>query len=261
MDAHWASRFWSWAASSLSATLISELQALLAGHGYIGDATISPPKDTFKKDLEAFRDTGAPLHGAGGAIPWAPAAMAAMQAPQQGVAWQHSLPPDMKRGAPEIYRSLRSAGSSSTRDWLNLNFKGSRQSDQWINLWNVATNVDYLLGRCASPAEEMRLLATNDFIEMGMRRLAAYMYEGRSKDTTGARRMLAVQAPGANIDIAPEWMVTDATTYSKTEHQRDERVAAAARRGAGRGEGRGRDGGRGQRGRGRGNRARGPGAG
>ena len=265
MDAHWASRFWSWVASSLGAGLTSELQALLSGHGFIGDATVSPPKGSFKKDLEAFRDTGAPLHGAGGAVPWAPAAMAAMQAPEQGVAWQHALPPDMKRGAPEIYRALRSAGSASTRDWLNLNFKGSRQSDQWIDLWNAATNVDYLIGRCASPAEEMRLLATNDFIETGMRRLAAYMYEGRSKDTTGARRMLAVQAPGANIDIAPEWMVAGATTYSKAEHQRDERVTAAARRGrgggSGKGDGRGRGGARGRKGGGRGDQGPGPGRG
>ncbi len=116
LDAHWASRFWSWVASSLGAALTSELQALLTGHGYIGDVSVSPPKDSFKKDLEAFRVTGAPLHGAGGAVPWAPAAMAAMQVPEQGVVGQHALPPDMKRGAPEIYRSLRAAGSSSTRD-------------------------------------------------------------------------------------------------------------------------------------------------
>ena len=43
LDAHWASRFWSWVASSLGAALTSELQALLSGHGYIGDATVSPP--------------------------------------------------------------------------------------------------------------------------------------------------------------------------------------------------------------------------
>ncbi len=139
----------------------------------------------------------------------------------------------------------------------------SRRSDLWIDLWNLATNVDYLIGRCASPAEETRLLATNDFIETGMRRLAAYMHEGRSKDTTGARRMLAVQAPGANVDIAPEWMVADATTHSKTEHQRDERVAAAACRGGGggKGDGRGRGGARGRKGGGRGDQGCGPGRG
>ena len=49
--------------------------------------------------------------------------------------------------------------------------------------------------------------------------------------------MLAVQAPGAKMDIAPERMVSDATAYSKTEHQRDERVAAAAKRNSGGGRG------------------------
>ncbi len=139
----------------------------------------------------------------------------------------------------------------------------SRRSDLWIDLWNLATNVDYLIGRCASPAEETRLLATNDFIETGMRRLAAYMYEDRSKDTTGARRMLAVQAPGANVDIAPEWMVADATMYSKHEHQRDKRVAAAACRsgGGGKCDGRGRGGTCGRKGGGRGVQGLGPGPG
>ncbi len=112
----------------------------------------------------------------------------------------------------------------------------SRRSDLWIDLWNLATNVDYLIGRCASPAEETRLLATNDFIETGMRRLAAYMYEGRSKDTTGARRMLAVQAPGATSTSRPNgwWPMpqcTPSTSISATSvspRRPAEAVAAAS---------------------------------
>ena len=226
LDAHWAARFWAWLDNNLSATLTPELFALLSGHGCVGCATLSPPRASFRDDLMAFRDTGAPLHGAGGAVPWMPCQMAAAALPSEGVAWQHQLAPDVKRGAPEIYRSLRSAGAATVRDWLNLNYSGSRQSDQWIDLWNIATSIDYRLGRCSSPLEETKILATDDYMEIGLRRLAAFMYEGRSKDQTGARRMLAVQAPGAKMDIAPEWMVSDATAYSKTEHQRDERVAA-----------------------------------
>ena len=247
LDAHWAARFWAWLDTNLSATLTPELFALLAGHGYVGYATLSPPKASFRDDLTAFRDTGAPLHGAGGAVPWMPCQMAAAALPTEGIAWQHQLAPDVKRGAPKIYRSLRSAGAATLRDWLNLNYSGSRQSDQWIDLWNIATSIDYRLGRCSSPLEETKILATDDHMEIGLRRLAAFMYEGRSKDQTGARRMLAVQAPGAKMDIAPEWMVADATSFSKTEHQRDERVAAAAKRNSG--GGRGGDGGN----RGRGN--------
>ena len=36
--------------------------------------------------------------------------------------------------------------------------------------------------------------------------------------------MLAVKAPGSEVDIAPSWMVSEATTYSKGEYQRSERV-------------------------------------
>ena len=71
--------------------------------------------------------------------------------------------------------------------------------------------MDFKLGRCHSPEDEMRLLATDD-LEVGLRRLAAYMYEARTRDTVGARQMLALHAPGGMHDIAPAWMVETATT-------------------------------------------------
>ena len=59
--------------------------------------------------------------------------------------------------------------------------------------------------------------------------------------------MLALTAPGAAVDIAPSWMVADATAHSKAEHQRDERVWIAASR---RGRGAGGRGGKGKKGKG-----------
>ncbi len=56
LDPHWAARFWAWLDTNLSATLTPELFALLAGHGYVGYATLSPPKASFRDDLTAFRD-------------------------------------------------------------------------------------------------------------------------------------------------------------------------------------------------------------
>ena len=42
--------------------------------------------------------------------------------------------------------------------------------------------------------------------------------------------MRAVVAPGAGTDIAPGWMLSEATAFSKAEHQRSERVNAETRR-------------------------------
>ena len=219
--------------------------ALVRAHGFVGPATIAPPKDNFRTEVESFKATGAPLHGAGGAVAWT-STMAATQ-PEQGAAWQRRLPPDMKRGGPEIYRSLRSAGCASTREWISQQFQGSKTSALWVDLWNVASTIDFTLGRCPNAASESQVLATDDYLEIGLRRLASYVYETRTKDATGARQMLALTAPGASVDIAPSWMVTDATAHSKAEYQRDERVSFAASR---RGGGAGGRGGKGKKGKG-----------
>ena len=42
--------------------------------------------------------------------------------------------------------------------------------------------------------------------------------------------MQGVAPPGASVDIAPSWLVSESTLHSKYEHQRDERVAAARNR-------------------------------
>ena len=59
------------------------------------------------------------------------------------------------------------------------------------------------------------------------------MYFSRTGDVAGANKMLALKAPGSQVDVAPSWVVTDATSFSKSEHQRDERVRAAAKYDAG----------------------------
>ena len=120
----------------------------------------------------------------------------------------------------------------------------------------MATDIDMRLGQASSDAEIMMMLASDDSLEIGLRRLAAYVYESRTHDRTGARAMLAIAPPGGNSDIAPSWLVDNATTHSRVEYQRSERVSAAAGKG-GRGRYRGDshedgDGGDGGRGRGRG---------
>ena len=72
-------------------------------------------------------------------------------------------------------------------------------------------------------------LAQNDMLELGLRRLASQLYYHRTCDRSGSQAMLGVAPPGAGSDIAPHWLVADATTFNNAEHQRQERVFAAER--------------------------------
>eukprot|EP00969_Alexandrium_andersonii_P094343 4168106-Alexandrium_andersonii.AAC.1 len=67
------------------------------------------------------------------------------------------------------------------------------------------------------------VLNSDDLVEMHLRRLSAYVYGQRTGDWSGATFMLAVKAPGSSADIAPSWLVADATAHSKAEYQRHER--------------------------------------
>ena len=67
---------------------------------------------------------------------------------------------------------------------------------------------------------EISMLNTDDVLEMSLRRLAAYVFQERTGDKTGADRMLAMLPPGTMADVAPDWMVESATAHSKTEAKR-----------------------------------------
>lgn len=97
----------------------------------------------------------------------------------------------------------------------------------------------------------MGKLAASDTLEIQLRKLGAFIYLRRTKDKTGAARMLGVRAPGTNADIAPKWMLDDANLHSKVEHQRLER-GIKQQRGEHSGGGSGKGDGKGKRGRGRG---------
>ena len=105
------------------------------------------------------------------------------------------------------------------------------KNPEWVDLWNAATETDYAL-RGRTQAEAMMLLAGEDHLEIKMRRMAAHVHFGRTNDPVSTAMMLAVRPPGAGCDIAPNWLVSEVTTYSKAEHQRWQRVT---QRGRGRG--------------------------
>ena len=277
-DVYWSWHFWERVAAVDGLHgLHPDIRRLLLCHGYVGAGTKSPPGPGLPQELEMLMSSAAPPHGAGlqGAPGWTWSAPSPAQ--QEEARWNLSLPPDLKRAAPEIYRSMRGAGAASARDWLSQEVTGQRHTAIWTDLWTAATNVDYLLGGCRTQTEVLTKLASDDALELHLRRLASYVYELRTKDKVGAAAMLAVRPPGSATDLAPTWLVSEATAHSKSEFQRDERVASAGKRegrgggrgggfgggaggggdAAGGGRGRGADGG--GRGRGRGGRAQGRG--
>ncbi|CAK0872525.1 unnamed protein product [Prorocentrum cordatum] len=230
-NVYWAWHFWERiAAVDGTQGLHPDLRRVLQTHGYVGAGTKSPPGGSLPQELDALLSSATAPHGAGmQASPgWALAPQTQQQ--QEDSRWNLSLPPDLRRAAPEIYRTMRGAGAASARDWLSQEVTGQRHTPVWTELWTAATNVDYLLGGCKTQSELLTRLASDDALELHLRRLASYVYEMRTKDKLGAAAMLAVRPPGSAADLAPTWLVTEATTHSKAEHQRDERVHGASKR-------------------------------
>ena len=239
-----------WAEVDRMAPVEPQLVTVLSGHGYIGAGSISAPRvDTLLAELERLKSESVPPHGSAAAH-LQPAYAAGSTLDAQMSRWDVRLPADMKRAGPEIYKNMRASGVANVREWIRQNYKGSESAPLWTDLWHAATAIDYRLGNERTPQGVQTLLATDEHLELLLRRLAAYVYEKRSHDKTGAMHMLAIQAPGSEVDIAPSWMVSEATTHSKTEYQRAERVKNLEKMTANSGGGFGKDGGKGGGGRG-----------
>ena len=224
--------------------LEKSIQSVLVGHGYIGAATVSPPRvDELKKQLIQLEALGGPTHGSGGSVLRVPGLEGTTD--PESMAWHLKLPADLQRAGPEIYRNIRSEGVSSVRQWVNEQHPTLEQksSPQYQDLFTTATIVDFEVADCRTEGMLMQKLATSDALVIHLRRLGAFIYLRRTKDKTGANRILGVKAPGTNTDIAPKWLLDDANLHSKTEYQRQERGAKASRYDGGGGEFRQRRGG------------------
>lgn len=92
------------------------------------------------------------------------------------------------------------------------------------DLFSAATIVDYEVAGCRTEDSFMHKLASSDTLEINLRKLGAFVYLRRTQDKAGANRMLGIRAPGSQTDIAPRWMVDDASAFSKVEYQRLEKV-------------------------------------
>ena len=236
MDPYWGARFWQDVIMEDNLRgLEAEVRAVLQGHGFLGEATMGAPGATLEKALEELEKKGGPPHGTGASL--AAGAAAAWGGMGEGgntfdeVPWDQRLAADFRRGAVEKNRSLKSQGSSSMRTWLQQNYTGSKEAAVFTDLWGAACAVGYRLAREGNDEGRRNMaLATDDALEIHLRRLAAWQYERRTGDRQGAVHMLAVRPPGMSADVAPSWMVEDATAHSKMEYQRGERVRTEERR-------------------------------
>ena len=77
------------------------------------------------------------------------------------------------------------------RDWLSTHHASNKSGAQWIELWNIATQSDFELAGL-DDRRTLERFASSDMLEINLRRLAAFVYEQRTQDKTGAAHMLAV---------------------------------------------------------------------
>ena len=217
--------FWSYVTGLAQAGLVDQRTMLiLEAFGYTGAATTVIP------DPQALSEAlGRPLPPAAAAAPQNLANARTMTGAAED-AYTARLPESHRRAAPEIYSSMRSEGTASARQWLKDNYQGYKGAgSQWVDLWSQASQIDFMIAKCATDAEIMQLLQTDDLLEIMLRHLGAFFYESRTKDRTGAAMMRAVATPGFGRDVVPQWLVADATTFSKAEYQRSERVRGEMR--------------------------------
>ena len=198
--------------------------------GYYGAMTAVPPP-TLKTALQQMVTVGLAQPGT-----WL--TRASPQAADPPLAsgdprWQSELRPDLRRAAPEIYFNFRAEGVSNTREWVSREFAQMVNTDSYTEFWHLATEVDFSLDRCPSEEGKLSLLASDDTLEIQLRRLASKVHEMRTGDKDAALHMLAISLPGKKRDLASAWMVQDAQVHSKQNHQQYERVRKSVSRGGG----------------------------
>ena len=133
---------------------------------------------------------------------------------------------------------MRAGGVSTVREWVNTLFPLAQRGDKiYLELFNGATSIDFRVASCKSTQEVMQLLGSDDSTEIILRRIAAFVHEKRTGDTDAANSMLAVKPAGSGVDVAPDWLVAEASIYSREEHRRRDRARAGGKGGGGGGRG------------------------
>ena len=78
--------------------------------------------------------------------------------------YSNTLPLELRRAGPEIYRTIRAESTASVRQFLQDNFSGhlGPGTSQWTDLWSMATQIDMTLSQCANDIEVLHVLGTDD---------------------------------------------------------------------------------------------------
>jgi len=204
-------------------SLSPTMGTLLSAHGYRGSVDSTIPKfEELKRTLADVESSGAPV----GLLNKSMFNEAeAWSYEDEVAAWSDQLPPDFKRAAPEMYRTILSNGYSSLRSFINEYFPLKERSgnQEYIELFNICTSIDFLLKGKTSAMEVAATLVESDTAEIRLCRLSSWLHFKRTGDRIAAESLLAIKPPGSMMDIAPAWKVAEASLYSKFEHQRMDR--------------------------------------
>ena len=101
------------------------------------------PRDELQVALSGIVEAGSPATGSGGFLLEARGLEGVMASLDER--WRSSLPPDLPRAGPEIYRALRSEGSACTRASQSTRFRGdnSNKNAERVDLQNGASRVGF----------------------------------------------------------------------------------------------------------------------
>ena len=222
-------------------TRVKELEGLQSANkdtlimfDYKRAGTQVPPRTlTLTKELPALESISALQPGTTSELSNGMKAKADDLVADNACSWHSRVPSDLNRASPEIYRSMRASGAASVRDFISQLFAPDQRSSQvFTELFTAASGVDFTLANQKTEEDILASLSSDDLIEMSLRKIAAYLHQKRTGDTSSADYMLAVKPPGLMTDIAPTWLAAGASAHSKQEFQQQER----GRKGGGRGQ-------------------------
>ena len=203
------------------------VKSLLMSFGYLGNGNGTNPRvEELKSKFQELENVGALSHTSA-LYELGEAAMESQDLDEDQLdGWQDALPPDMKRAGPEIYSSLKSSGARSCRDWINQVIPIEKRGDaQYSELFNLASLVDFKLKMAGGMhSRALAIIAADDTCEIALRRMASFIHLRRTGDKAAAEAMLAVKPSSGYHDVAPLWLVSEASTYSHSEFKRRQRA-------------------------------------
>lgn len=107
----------------------------------------------------------------------------------------------------EAFLGMRQAGVATVKEWLNVCWKGDRNTQEFRHASDKACVLDRILGlaQTEGSSEVLKELTSNDNVEQ------LFM---ATNGRLGSRRMLAMQPPGTGT-LAPGWLTNAAQAHTR----------------------------------------------